>query len=322
MPIWYLALTAAAPVPRQLIYVVDRRVVVDQATTIAEKLKAYLGDKTLHLSTLRGQRADNREWLSDPTAPAIVVGTVDMIGSRLLFSGYGVSQKMRPYHAGFLGADTLIVLDEAHLVPPFEALLKTMARDPHGLLGPCSTEDLKMLPRLRMMSLSATGRKDAESNAEEIFGLTAADYNNAIVKKRLDAEKCLNIDRVQDFSALVDELANRAWVLGTEPRPARVLVYCNSRDGALKIMDKLDQRANKLGMKAPSELLVGQRRVREREALFKWLSTHGFITEDRHPADKPTFLVATSAGEVGVDLDADHMVCDLVAPVIDHDGNF
>ena len=28
--------------------------------------------------------------------------------------------------------------------------------------------------------------------------------------------------------------------------------------------------------------------------------------------DAPTFLVATSAGEVGVDLDADHMVCDLV----------
>ena len=28
---------------------------------------------------------------------------------------------------------------------------------------------------------------------------------------------------------------------------------------------------------------------------------------------KPAFLIATSAGEVGVDLDADHMVCDLVA---------
>ena len=27
----------------------------------------------------------------------------------------------------------------------------------------------------------------------------------------------------------------------------------------------------------------------------------------------PSFLVATSAGEVGVDLDADHIVCDLVA---------
>lgn len=30
-------------------------------------------------------------------------------------------------------------------------------------------------------------------------------------------------------------------------------------------------------------------------------------------ADGPAFLIATSAGEVGVDLDADHMVCDLVS---------
>ena len=31
---------------------------------------------------------------------------------------------MRPYHAGFLGTDTLVILDEAHLVPSFEKLLE------------------------------------------------------------------------------------------------------------------------------------------------------------------------------------------------------
>ena len=44
----------------------------------------------LAISTLRGQFADNAEWRDDPARPAIITGTVDMIGSRLLFSGYAV----------------------------------------------------------------------------------------------------------------------------------------------------------------------------------------------------------------------------------------
>ncbi len=85
---------------------------------------------SLAVSTLRGQFVDNREWLADPTKPAIVIGTIDMIGSRLLFEGYGVSRTMRRYHAGFLGADSLCVLDEAHLCLPFEVLLQTIAIHP------------------------------------------------------------------------------------------------------------------------------------------------------------------------------------------------
>ena len=173
MAIWYLALTARAPVPQRLVYVVDRRAVVDQATTVAEKIREKSGDKTvLRISTLRGKYVDNREWLADPTAPAIIVGTVDMIGSRLLFSGYGLSPKMRPYHAGFLGADTLAVLDEAHLVPPFEALLKAIARDPDDAFGPRLDEHRKIVPRLRLITLSATGR-DKEVGGDEVFRLDA-----------------------------------------------------------------------------------------------------------------------------------------------------
>ena len=101
MAIWYLAQKAGAMLPRRLIYVVDRRAVVDQATIVADQIQEKSEGSKLRVSTLRGQHVDNREWLADPAAPAIVVGTVDMIGSRLLFSGYGVSRKMRPYHAGF-----------------------------------------------------------------------------------------------------------------------------------------------------------------------------------------------------------------------------
>jgi CRISPR-associated endonuclease/helicase Cas3 len=47
-----------------------------------------------------------------------------------------------------------------------------------------------------------------------------------------------------------------------------------------------------------------------------WLASNGFVGiagAQRATPNAPTFLVATSAGEVGVDMDADHMVSDLVA---------
>ncbi|MFN3351084.1 type I-U CRISPR-associated helicase/endonuclease Cas3, partial [Pseudorhodoplanes sp.] len=314
-------------IPRRLVYVVDRRAVVDQATAEAEKLRRWLDqdeasadfkariglqNASLPISTLRGQHIDNREWLADPTASAVVVGTVDMVGSRVLFSGYGVSPKMRPYHAGLLGADTLVVLDEAHLVPPFEALLKTIARDPKGEFRPRTADGGNLVPGLHLMSLSATGREDKDSDGGTIFRLTEEDRQHPIVKQRLGAVKKLTLSEAKEAKELVKRLAERAWALGTEPRPARVLIYCNSRDdGALKVKEEIEERAKKEKIAIASELLVGGRRVREREALFKWLETHGFVG-DRSEAQVPTFLVATSAGEVGVDMDADHMVCDLV----------
>ena len=330
MAIWLLARALADEtnrnrIPRRLVYVVDRRAVVDQATAEAEKLRKWLdqdevaadlkasfglGKASLPISTLRGQHIDNREWHADPTTSAIVVGTVDMIGSRLLFSGYGVSSKMRPYHAGLLGADTVVVLDEAHLVPPFEALLKTIARDPTSAFAPRPGNDGRPVPGFHLMSLSATGRED-EADSGVIFRLEKEDHQHPVVQQRLRAAKRLTLSEAND-GKLVEKLAERAWALGTKPRAARVLVYCNSRDdGALKVKAALDDRAKKDKIVIASELLVGGRRVREREALFKWLETHGFVGE-RKEAQVPAFLMATSAGEVGVDMDADHMVCDLV----------
>ena len=48
-----------------------------------------------------------------------------MIGSRLLFSGYRSSFKLRPLDAGLLGQDALLVLDEAHTL---RAIRKVVAR--------------------------------------------------------------------------------------------------------------------------------------------------------------------------------------------------
>lgn len=314
--------------PRRLVYVVDRRAVVDQATRFAEQLRRNMpvdlanglgleDGHRLPISTLRGGFTDNREWLEDPAKPAIVVGTIDMIGSRLLFQGYGVSRGMRPYHAGFLGADTLVVLDEAHLCPPFEELLRQIVQHRDRKLGPkCSSAPVT--PPFRLMSLSATGREAAEIPAKNVFRLEATDREESLVHQRLTARKSLKVTPLDDQKFLCERIANRAVELGADSEPSRVLVYCHSRRDALEVKRLIDKqckcrlRAGQLITPHESELLVGERRVYERAELENWIETHGFLSGSGVIAETPVFLVATSAGEVGVDLDADHMVCDLV----------
>lgn len=337
MAIWLVTLAqqmkeGQAKLPRRLVYVVDRRAVVDQATQFAEDLRVNLqkeeaceqrdalrlGDgESLPISTLRGQFVDNREWLADPSRPAIIVGTVDMIGSRLLFEGYGVSRKMRPYHAGLLGVDTLVMLDEAHLVPPFEALLAEMTENV-SRYGPQRDEHKELVPKFQLLPLSATGRRQTAQpfalKQEDFLG-DNGEVTDAVVYQRLHAKKRLTLQELGE-EKLEDALAEQAWRLVQNDdgvlNPARIIVYCNSRDVAEKTKAVLDKKAKKTTAEGRSELFVGARRVKERTDAEQRLKELGFLAGSNEQT-APAFLAATSAGEVGVDLDSDHMVCDLVA---------
>lgn len=327
MAIWLVARALGAPVPRRLIYVVDRRAVIDQATEIAERLRSntsewtrshpdvatHLGigaDSLLPVSTLRGQLADNRAWLADPSSSAIVLGTIDMIGSRLLFEGYGVSRRMRPYHAGFLGADALVVLDEAHLVSAFESLVRSVESDaalhPRHVLR-------TLVPKLSLMSSSATGR----SADERTFRLSDADEAHPIVRRRLNARKCIMVRDAIDTTetSLPEVLAKEALALAVDGEPIRCIVFCNGRDDAQKTKAAIERlgAANKKTFAPDVELFVGGRRVYEREDAARWLRERGFLAGHVAKPSRPTFVISTSAGEVGVDLDADHTVTDVVA---------
>jgi CRISPR-associated endonuclease/helicase Cas3 len=340
IPIWLLALSAQAAngspaLPRRLVYVVDRRTVVDQATDVTIGIRCRLmadkpcaivekiceglrslavdPDLPLAISTLRGQFVDNGDWRADPARPAIIVGTIDMVGSRLLFSGYGVSRKMRPYHAGLLGADALFVLDEAHLVPPFEKLLEAIEIGGNNF-GPRAEEDRKIIPLFKLLSLSATGR----TRPGEIFRLSDADLDDEIVKKRLEAKKTIEFVAASKQN-LEDVLADQAWRLADGGSAnIRCLIYCDSRETAentkkkIEALAKGDKSKGIAKVEVRTELFVGARRVKERDDAKDWLVRHGFLAGSDAPRERPAFLIATSAGEVGVDIDADHVVCDLV----------
>ena len=340
MAVWLLARAGGAALPRRLVYVVDRRAVVDQATVFAETLRGKLekdealkpvrhdlglDGRLLPISTLRGQHADNREWMADPAAPAIVVGTVDMVGSRLLFEGYGLSRRMRPFASGLLGCDALVMLDEAHLARPFERLLQAieegqrpaptngMEASSGAFSGPAARNGLP--PRFRVLPLSATLGADSDRTP---FRLNRDDWANEIVRARLEARKSLTVEALEAGSSLVDALAEHAWALmrsesATAKKPLRVGIYCNRRADAENVTESLRKRLHQEEFGAHVILFVGGRRVHERQEAAEELEEYGLTGDSEAAPSTPVFLVATSAGEVGVDLDTDHMVCDLVA---------
>jgi CRISPR-associated endonuclease/helicase Cas3 len=313
MTIWLLARAFNTGLPRRLVYVVDRRAVVDQATAEAEKIRdrmqnqpecaeiaKRLGldvDNSLPISTLRGKLADNRLWLEDPTRPAIIIGTVDMIGSRLLFSGYRSSRWIRPMQATLLAVDSIIVLDEAHLVPPFRRVLEFIACQRQQENPPFA------LPPLHILPLSATSRTSGEEN---IFGLTDEDKEDERLIPRLNATKRLIFYDID--GKLSDEMCDRAYA--HDGKAVTVAIFCTGRNDAQKTAEALRK---KLGNKREKDirLLTGARRGDKRDELAESPTFKAF--QGNYPEDGRTrYLVCTAAGEVGVDLDAQHAVMDLV----------
>ncbi|NLG01251.1 MAG: type I-U CRISPR-associated helicase/endonuclease Cas3 [Lentisphaerae bacterium] len=306
LAIWMIALAMhPCKVPRRLVYVVNRRTVVDQTTTEAQKLLAALKEpgltdlkQRLHdlcaltcesplaISTLRGQFADNGEWRRDPARPAIIIGTVDMIGSGLLFSRYTAGFRTRPLHAAFLGQDALLVHDEAHLEPAFQLLLEEIA----------AVQKNSDFRPLRIMALTATSRLDSAP-----FTITQADQANKTAKTRYQATKMLSL------IPLGDDAPDHAIVKKTKDLTGKVLVFVRSVETALKISSALDKGEHK----GRVIHLTGTMRGKERDDLVNDPRFLRFLGSDGSSNVSPVFLICTSAGEVGVNLSADHCVCDL-----------
>lgn len=321
--VWLLALAHHASLgvahgfPRRLVYVVNRRTVVDQSTNEVESMRRALSDDPrlrsvaeilrtlcsvptndpLAISTLRGQLADNAEWRYDPARPAVIVGTVDMIGSRLLFSGYGQGFKSRPLHAGFLSQDTLLVHDEAHLEPAFQTLIEEIKKE---------QDECREFMKLRIMAMTATIRAD-NRQAPPLF--TENDRKHPVVQNRIGAKKWMAFHPIDDKKAIADSIGQCA--MNHAGSDGAILIYARTVKDANKIVDRL----RRVGMADKTQMLTGTLRGLERDALAKTDPIFARFmrkpNENIEPLKGTVYLVCTSAGEVGVNISGDHMVCDL-----------
>lgn len=301
-----------ADTPRRLVYCLPMRVLVEQTVANIESwLRAHElydepGEGKVSVNLLMGGAPDLRkaEWVHHPEEDAILVGTQDMLLSRALMRGYGMSRYQWPVHFALLHNDALWVYDEVQLM---------------GAALPTSTQ-LEGLRRhwstgrsCRSLWISATLHKDwlqtvdfrEHIEALDTATLTDRDVADQNVKNRVNAPKELapadtRLDadnNKQKAAAYIEALSNE--IAEAHQAGRQTLVILNRVERAQALYAALQEK-----LPAVDHLLLHARfRPRERREIERRL--HG------QPGENGRVIVATQAVEAGVDISSHTLFTEL-----------
>ncbi len=314
--------------PRRLVYCLPMRTLVEQTRDEAKKWIDNLftenpdllhGKKPRVVILMGGENLepDAKDWDLYPEENAILIGTQDMLLSRALNRGYGMSRYRWPMHFGLLNNDCLWVMDETQLMGP-------------GLATACQLEAFRgnaagrfsSFPESRSITwyASATASPDHLQTREwrnvtrdDSFFFDLKQEKNAAtgpVAERLGATKKLKIDAARNFggkqkepdATLIREIVgqHRAMVEALQPSPSsiprRSLVICNTVDRALRVHTAIQAF---LSREAGVELLLMHSRFRPHER-----RSQAERLKSAHLSTCPggQIVVATQVIEAGVDL--------------------
>lgn len=312
--------------PRRIFFVVDRRMIVDEAferaSVLAEKLqqadsgvlKAVAdrlrllagGDRPLACHQLRGGMYRSDAWARSPVQPTIVATTVDQLGSRLLFRAYGRSFKAWPIQAGLTGNDSLILLDEAHCAQPFLETLQAVRRyrawaeaplpNPFHLVVMSATPPEGLVRIFRDESEEPhtpdhpLGRRQLASKPVRLVVADKAKGSKAgnTLSKALAAEA----------ETLAADMAR-----GAACAPA-IVIFCNRVDTARRTHELLSRKYSDNAV-----LLTGRMRPFDKDDTVKQrLDLLAAANAAKRCLESPLFVVATQTLEVGANLDFDGLV--------------
>jgi CRISPR-associated endonuclease/helicase Cas3 len=330
--VFALAMQATLPMAkrtqgRRIFFIVNRRVIVDEAYDRAGKLCQKLRDAAsdsvagrvaatlrklsgevesapLTRAQLRGGIYRDRSWAGSLLQPMIICSTVDQAGSRLLFRGYGVSPQARPIHAALLAQDSLLIVDEAHISPPFIQTLGWVKR--YRLHEPAGCETV----RLPFQFIQMTATPPAKTRDDQKITLTAADHEHKVLKPRLYAAKFarLMVESKAKGKANGEQMAKRlveeAQKILAEDHPGSIAIMVNRVATARSIEAKLKE-----AHKGRVILLIGRMRPLDREAVTKEIQDRIKTGKSGNASESGSLIVvSTQCLEVGADLDFDALV--------------
>lgn len=286
--------------PRRLIWCLPMRVLVEQTQGEICRWLANLdqagepGDVKVSVHILMGGADDLKTWAEHPEEDMILIGTQDMLLSRALMRGYGMSRYQWPIHFAFLHNDALWVFDEIQLMGaglPTSAQLEAFRRN------------LPLSAKSRTLWVSATLNKDWLATVDfrpylddlQAGALDEAERQLPEVRKRI-----LAVKRLQAANTILAAASDKQYL----PKLAReVLDAHQAGTTTLVIVNRVD-RAQGLhqaiaglfkGEVPPALMLLHARfRPAERRRIEAGL---------REPPPAPgRILIATQAIEAGVDI--------------------
>ena len=314
-------------VPRRIFFVVDRRVIVDEAferarrmakklvqaksgvlKTVADDLRRiargssgadHNDDPPLAVHALRGGMYRSEAWLRNPLQPTIVASTVDQLGSRLLFRAYGCGPGIWPIGAALAANDSLVLLDEAHCAQPFLQTLQAVRRYREWA-------DVPLNRCFHPVVMSATPPAGLDDVFEDTSG-EGRDPNHLLGRRQL-ASKPAKLRVVPGTSGKADPFAaalkQSALNLLSAERQA-VVVFVNRVATARETYRLLCENED-----IDAILLTGRMRPLDKDATIRKL--YAFDLDSASSADRdlarPVVVVATQTLEVGADLDFDGLV--------------
>jgi len=335
--------------PRRIALVVDRRIIVDQVDGFARTIEAALRDPQkptaarvaarlcalnseqgappVRVVHLRGGVPRDDSWIGAPDQPTIIASTVDQVGSRLLFRGYGVSPCMRPIHAGVLARDTLYLLDEVHLAAAFEETLAAL----QGYAGWAEEPNIGRGFRVVRMSATPPGGPTLDR-----FGLDDKDRAHSVLARRLCAPRPAELVLVKTTRGSNSEVRERNRTRVAKAAVERALEAAKPKtqtqtqtqtqtktDHSAKpdapkvigiVLNRVDTARRVAASLHDSEknatvlLITGRMRPFERTAVQAELSERAAAGSSRETVTDTTFVVATSCVEAGADLDFDALI--------------